>query len=444
MWYAIVYKTEAEAQSAVTVLTERKLIGDFHPVAFPFAPEVFYPTVVFPEEFRDETLKALSLSDGPTTATSEPQLRLILTEPVTVLLPSGDLAEATQSVLRTYAPELGMHILATNPHSRMSLPLEEPGVFHLRFYSSPAKSEKPQPFPQLFRRAIPAGMSDGLPPSGMGTPLLTPEGVVAAEVHGNTLYVLFDLPHAAANNEELACYLLAQIMELLLDVREAQRRGDGSPEQGYVKAFHRRRRLQLVKLQGQRLSLEKRIKEARQTIESCRRDLKGVTKMLEGYDGQTEELARQEYRDLLKLPHVVRVEISGGYLHVHTDEIYLQQDGQTYLLGSYILKIPMFGRGPLAVINKTPKRCDSACYHHPHISGDGTSMCLGNWAPIIQLIAEQQWSLVTQLMIEFLHHCNTEVGNYLKVLQGYWKPLKEPRSCSCQIDSVKAKGGMKP
>jgi len=449
VWYAIACKSEAEAQRIVKELGSSGMIAEAHPIALPFAPEIFFPAIAFPEEVKEDVLRALSLEDGPTTATSDPKLKLILTEPVTVLGQRGDLDAVVAEVLKIYAPELGVHILATNPHGRPVEPVEEPGILHIRFYSAPRKSSQRHNYSRLFGRAIPAGMSDGLPPTGMGTAIRAPEGVVA-EVHGNNLYILFDLPHPARNNntEELACYLLAQIMERFLDIRAGsqKRRRAESLESEYVKACLRRRRLQLVDLKGQRTMLERRIEEARRTIERSRRELEGVLHALNRLERQAPDIleaAHREFEELTRSPHVTRIEISGEWLHVYTDEIYLHLDSKAYLMGRYVIKIPMFGRGALTVVNQSPRKgTGAALYHHPHISGDGGRICLGNFAPIQQLIAEQEWALVAQLMIEFLHHVNTDVGNYLKVLQQHWTPLKKARPCICQAGS-KSEGGVR-
>jgi hypothetical protein len=447
MWYALSFRSEVDAKIAAETLQNRKLVGEVHPVALPFTPETTFPAVVFPEEMREDVLSALALQDGPTTATSDPKLRLILGEPVTVLLPCGDLVDAVVQVLRIYASELGrgLSLVASNPHGKPCVPVEEDRVLHIRFYSSPRPSTQAQTFAKLFGKVLPAGVRDGLAPSGAGVPLAAPEGVVA-EAHGNNLYILCDLPHPA--DEELTRTILAQILELFLEFQvrgesPGHRRGDDA--EAYVQVCLRRQRLRLVELTGRREALARKMADAQQAIRDCLRGLEEVDLVLQGVgERQASELeaARQEYQTLLNLPHVERAETVGGYLHVHTNEIFLQQSGQTYLMGKYAIRIPLFDGSPLAIVNQAPKRSGTAVYHHPHVSGDGASMCLGNWAPgISQLIASRQWVLVTQSVLEFLHHVNAAGSGYIKFLQTHWTPLEKARPCSCQILS-KSEGGV--
>jgi len=245
----------------------------------------------------------------------------------------------------------------------------------------------------------------------------------------------FDLPHNTPN-DELPYNLLAQILELALEVRtkgqEQGQRGSDVEEQ-YIRLALRRHRLRLVALLGHQKALTRRIEAAEQTIAQAQRELADVKRALQELEQEgAEGTARQEFTNLLRLPHVTRVEIREGHLCVYTDEIYLQHAGRTYPLGRYQIRIPLDKGRPLAIVNQTPKRVDKTLYHHPHIRGNGAQMCLGNFAPVTQLIAERQWALAAQLMIEFLHYVNADHTGYIKILQTCWKPLAKPRPCSCQ------------
>jgi len=435
MWYSLLYKDEKEVRTALRRLTKRKIVahGPF-PVLLPSMPSSPFPGLIFPEEVREEILHTLKLNDGPTTATTDPKLRLILTQGVTVLGQLGDRVAAVEDVLKVYAPELGLHIIATNPHGSESTPGSEEGIFHIRFYATPRKSpdQKGITLARAFGITLPPGIRDALPPSGLGIPIRSPEGIVVAELLGNTLFVLFDLPHGL--DEELPCHLLARIMELVVEIRAGQGQKEDI-EDRYTQLAMRRHRLKLVALLGKRRALLRKIEESERAIAQAKQHLEPVEDELATLQaaGQkdTEAAARQEFKKLERLPHVMRIEIEGGYLRVYTDEVYLQHAGKTYPLGRYQIRIPIDEGRPLAILNENPKRVGETLQHHPHIHGDGTRMCLGNFAPITQLIATWQWGVVAQLMIEFLHYINADHTEYVKILQAGWTPLPESRPCSC-------------
>jgi hypothetical protein len=440
MWNALILKEE-QVKAALAELKKKGLVAHPYPISLPSAPGLAFPGIVFPEEAEEEILSALGLIGGPRVATTDPRLRLILTDKVTILGQRGDKQGALADVFRIYAPELGAYILAANPHGNASPPTDEEGVLHVRFFSTPI-GPKRTVLDKAFGHALPPGMKDSLMPSGLGVPIRS-EGAIIGELVGGTLYILFDLPHATPD-EELPRNLLARVLEEVLEVR-ARSRGDGreeSMEERYIRLALRRQRLRTVALLGRRAALKAKLSEARNAIFQAKSGLKEAERELALLGrGDPREAAEKEIRALKNHPHVQRIVIDGDYLSVFTDEIFLQHEGKTYNLGKYQIKVPLEGGGRLAILNLSPKMAGNEQVHHPLITGaDGRTMCLGNFAPVISLIAERQWGLVAQLILQFLHHVNPAHEIYVRRLQSLWTPLEEPRPCTCQIGK-KVKGG---
>jgi len=131
-------------------------------------------------------------------------------------------------------------------------------------------------------------------------------------------------------------------------------------------------------------------------------------------------------------PHVERIEVKGGSIHLSTNDIYLQHKGQTYFLGRYLIEIPLEGGLP-KMINENPKRdVKGNVFHHPHVYGvAGNSFCLGNIAAgVNKLIAEKEYAFAATMLIEYLHSCN-DSPTYANILKAYFKPLEKPRQCTC-------------
>lgn len=436
MWYALIFKEEGQLKAALSEVEKKGLVAHSHPVSLGSTPGVAFPALTFPPEFRKELLRALGLSNGPDVATTDPRLRLILTDRATFLGQPHDRNEGIEDVLRIYANELDTYILATNPHGSASPPAEEK-IFHVRFYSAPMKSpdQKGITLSKAFGWQLPLGVRDALPPSGLGIPIRSPEGIVG-ELLENNLYILFDLPHnTQAPDEEYICTLLAQIMERVLEVQAMSERGRAEiEEERYARLVLRRQRLKLARAMGQRRALKRKIREAEKTIVQTQQQLDLVEAELSAVQDEEDAdgAARKEFQTLLRLPHVMGVAIEkDGYLRVITDEIYLQHGGRTYRLGQYAIQIHLES-GALGILNQTPKRWANTIVHHPHVAGpDGTQICLGNYGPVLQLISEGQWLIAVQLIIDFLHHINAEHAHYLQRLQTCWAPLPKQRPCTC-------------
>jgi hypothetical protein len=119
-----------------------------------------------------------------------------------------------ERVLQEFADLLKVNIHCENPHGKTCPPVTEDGKLHIRFWSVPEGFKRTK-IESAFDIHLEDGQNDAAEPTGTGIPVIDPvSGQIVAEVHGGTLYVLFDLPHDGPNVGELMAGIMQQYVAL--------------------------------------------------------------------------------------------------------------------------------------------------------------------------------------------------------------------------------------
>ena len=127
-----------------------------------------------------------------------------------------------RSVLLEFSKLLGVEICVSNPHGIECEPKTEEGKLFIRFWSTPTRVRNTT-FVELFGIPIPgSGQRDGRESTGTGVPLVDPiSRKVFGEIHGGTLYILFDLPHERYSEIEKLMGQILQHFVVAADASEA-------------------------------------------------------------------------------------------------------------------------------------------------------------------------------------------------------------------------------
>jgi len=404
--------------------------------------------LAFPEEEKDKVLKLLGI-DGKTWATVRTNDdTILLMEPQGKVSRIGDHLQTWNefsSVLEEYAELLNVRIVASNPHMSggmkskevVSEPEAEEGVLFLKFNSSPEKT-KGKKFNQVFGFDLGTNQGDGVEYSNQGQPIIDPVSeTVVAEVVGDNLYVLFDLPHddGLKNSQEIMRQIMEQYVLLQKSPEELKKWRDEAKEReaaknktAYIKECSKRLKVIKNQLEEDIKGKENESTELGQRITNLVRQIEEKRKQLFGFDDleDREEKFASEYDKLLELPHVKKVLVEKGKVKVFTDTIYLEYDGKVYEMGDYRIDIPTEDTD-LRISNlRMQELTGQTDYHHPHVTGnqDGAVPCLGNISEgVSRLIGTYEFSVVTQILIEYLHSCR-----YPDELTSYWKPMKKTKT----------------
>lgn len=274
----------------------------------------------------------------------------------------------------------------------------------------------------------------GFKPSGQGVPIVDAETDWAVgELVGNNLYIHHDLCHHGTDQE-------IQIFRLLLEevVAEMQL----SPE----KKAERQRKMQeeaLARFRGIYVvecgrRLQKAFKETQRSLEESVRKQEEYSKLLTesiraeaNLRRKLEQLAEvqknsvpqfgQEFDRLLMVPKIKTVRVQEGMLSVFTEYLYtnrLKKDGTVRELGEYRIDVPTAGGTP-KIFNLTRT---VGGHPHPH-HAENNEPCLGNIKEgIAKLVGAYEYSVVAQILIQFLESINEEDSYGKRVYEWPVKP----------------------
>lgn len=173
----------------------------------------------------------------------------------------------------------------------------------------------------------------------------------------------------------------------------------------YLAACNRRIGTQKAKAEEEMRLAEERLKAySQQIVEETRasREIQCKLTYLRGCQSDEEARHHEEFRRLIDLPDVREVEVSDDVLCVFTDTIYVEYRGKQYEVGDFRIDVHFEG---YVMARNLRNRGRDPLYDHPHIK-DG-AICMGNIREgIVKLIAEYQFSVVAQIMIDFLRTYN--------------------------------------
>lgn len=444
-WYAIHCENEASADRLARQLGAKGVMAATHQLSLAGAP---VSCAIFPEEDCARALGGLGLPQNlPTTPLDDANYSLVLDRPVISLLPDCSNARAAAAVAKAFARDLGIKIVMTHGWGA-SLPAAQkiPGVLRIYSYAVPQQAGVQPHVTQLgaaFGTTLPN--ANLLSPTGIGSAIqTTPEGYMIAEAVNGSLFILVDLVYAPIDSETIFV-VLSKILEGFIELQNPNpcvQPGETDPKQEYIRICSGRTRLREALLDFRLHEVEAELQRASKllALKSAEQEqiLTELYALRQRKGSVLDDYAR-EYDQLAANPHVKKITIEGGKIHVMTDEIFLTYDGETRCLGRFDIYIPVQG-GNVAILNKSPKRsADGQIFHHPHIYGAEGGGCLAELAQsIASHIARRKYAEVVQLIISFLHQFNP-LEAYVAALR-LWEPLRRPRPCSCEIRQKDNKG----
>jgi hypothetical protein len=195
-----------------------------------------------------------------------------------------------------------------------------------------------------------------------------------------------------------------------------------------------------------------RINEAKSGFEKAESDLsefeKKIVETLRNRDFYKKELEKlrndkkddnQKYKDefdvLCDVEGVKKVDVLEGVINVYTGNIVIPYDSTLYDIGEFRIDIPTNGKDVVRAYNLT--RAPSN-YYHPHVRMDG-GCCLGNLShSITELISKYEFSIVAQVMIQYL--CTVNPGDWYTPIENWPKKKKSvPKSMKNKKGKVEVK-----
>jgi hypothetical protein len=333
-------------------------------------------------------------------------------------------------ILRNFSVALQRGIVLRNPHRSRSTPVFGGPYLHINFWSTPNTEESTMPttIGTIFGIRLEGGQNDGLTPTGTGIQLKDPHGKTAAEVHGNTIFVLFDLPHGR-NAGKLLEFILMEYSKITPEIR-ARYLATLEAEQ-VIRNKTNFIEFCMEKHLTHATAHRELIKQNEETLQTLSTDISAKVVALNNKHILLKELESrdlaahhaEEYQTLLALPHVKEVEVEGTKIKVLTNTIYYEYKAQWYELGDYQI---VFDRETMQITNlRVEELTKQKYYHHPHVfeREHGNNVCMGNIGEGVRhLLRNYEYAVAVQVMIEFLHNIK-QTEQYLGWLTSFWKPL---------------------
>ena len=330
-----------------------------------------------------------------------------------------------KATLIRYAVVLETDITFNNPHGHNAPSATGEGCLLIHCWSIPSGCPRRRyTLNKAFGVPLTEGQSDALKPTSLGVHIVDDDGNTVAEVVGSTIYILFDMVHNDNGLDVILSGILNKYAALRDDpeiiekhMEEIRQRELSRVRRDYVRECDNRKMAQIRRCQLTLRSCDTTIAQAQQTMTESLRSREETLKLLAHYEAQessTEEYER-EYDKLIALPGVERVAVGDGRITVSTDPITITytHDGETkdYDLGKFEILIPTNGNadgGRNGLQCLSSRQNDRNGLHHPHVQGNGVC-CLGNLAEgVARLIAEYQFSVVAEVMIQFLNSFNPD------------------------------------
>ena len=404
---------------SATVLTENKIPMVMASIHMPYNAY----GCAFPESFKDKVMELFDMPDGdliesPTDVRNVYMLR----SKHNVQLSSRDHIhpsawESVKAVLMRFSSKLDTSFVVSCPHGRNSQPHTGEDSIHIRFWSIPSNYTRNRvSIGTAFGIGLSSAQCDGFAPTGSGIPIDDDDGNVVAEIVGNTIYVLFDLVHEPENVGPVMGEIMRRYTEIATltpeelekHFEELSKRQNNMVKRAYIRACGRRREARLRQFQDSIRAAESTINDfqRRLSVEVQRlRDHRAELKVLENMDDDTDYGA--EFDKLLEVPEVEKVDVTDK-ISVTTKKVVITHEGREFTMGRF--RIDFYLRDHIGVL-----RCHNldttfrgGDYYHPHIRSSG-ECCFGNMSEGIgQLIGEFQFSIATQMLIQFLHSYNPD------------------------------------
>jgi hypothetical protein len=314
----------------------------------------------------------------------------------------------------------GVTIIPDNPHGDVQKPIEssDPTKLYVHFYSTAVETGKTK-ITKVYGRTLSGGQVDGLIPACQachGVGIADRDGVLVAEIVDDNLYILFDLPHVGGDH---VTEIFSEVMKKYFAIKgkvssdidrvlEPVKKSMGmSSRDKFVRDCNMLIDINIKELESELIRCNREMENYQQEFIRRTREREIIeTKLhpLQATHGEKETWAIKEYDALCKTPHVQDIELEGNIIRVYTDMIIIPYRGKNYKIGKFRIDIFIDGsNGAVKAYNLTDGK-DRV--FHPHIKKDGYC-CLGNISEgVTKLLAEYQYAVLIQLMINYLQTYN--------------------------------------
>ena len=352
--------------------------------------------------------------------------------------PNFECWDGMTPVMKSIYDIFGVKIIPSNPHGEPRTPVSvgsDSGFLYVHFYSSPIKTSKVK-MTNVYGYELSGGQCDAMKPSNTGIAIKDDSGTVVAEYLNENLYVLFDLPHGDENVTEIFARIMTSyfamrgvstvklrefyqfILKGVSYVTEPFKSKDNSSRAQFARECGKLYKKNLKAMEDSLNAYNAVISENNRKLIETMRERDIILLKLEPLRSSVD--ARQawadtEYDNLLATPHVENVKVEDKVISIYTDMITIHYVIKDYNIGKFRIDIHTDGSdlGVTAFNLTSPK---NGCAH-PHIKQEKGYCCLGNIQNgITKLLAEYQYVIVAQIMINFLHSYN-EDSAYNKIYQ---------------------------
>lgn len=339
---------------------------------------------------------------------------------------NGDGESDIHPVLFEFANVLKRNIEYSTPHSEGRTVYKGPNL-RIYFWSYPTTTTGGRALYRMSSNRMPSrvygvelisGQSDRyIPESWLGADasrLELPEnqfilyddlGTITALVVDDTMYVLFDLPHAKGMGTRS---IMRGIMEGFMDASDPERRemrkkvaaakADALAAQVAADLLNAgiKQRIESLKLDFS--SAQRNVDEYGLAVQNNARAMASAREQIQALESRIKPDMAEEIERLRALPRVQRVTTESGRLIVYTDDIFITTATAKYRIGPF--KLRFGGERVMDMVNVeleskgTPYTLD-----HPHVRNH--MPCLGNYGGLMEA-ATTDFVLATVLAFHFL------------------------------------------
>lgn len=343
-----------------------------------------------------------------------------------------------EPMLQEYAELLDVDIDVANPHGDDTPIHFDPKRLFIRFWSVPKPNRKAT-IDRAYGFNLEEGQRDAFKPAKSDDPdwafdIVDPSGVIVAQVFGDTLYVLFDLPHGNNHARELMEAIMVdyakQSGKKITPEERERRRAErfaqlkAAAEDNFINLYEVALKSAVEKSDGQ-------INDIRDEVRSYQRSVARLTRRYHEAriaKSNTERLLKEKDRAKIKadfealkaLTKDNEMIVYEDRLEFHVGQIDIAYRDAIYDIGDFtVVLYPDGSHGGVRCVNNTRSYGN---YFHPHVYADG-ECCLGNISELVpKLVGEMDYSTALSLMVQYLKTFSPH-GHYVDVLLGF--PFKE-------------------
>ena len=331
--------------------------------------------------------------------------------------------------LNNFANRYKVAVVASIPHGELSEPTYVHGQVDVRFYSAPGpngapgtagtlKTQRRLGETRLLGEVLCSSPSQRkmVMPTGIGTVLSDPtqdcDDAYYAEVVGNTVYVLFDLPHTPCGcgyTRELLAEVLRQASRYLdLSARPLP---EFDPEEGrarYARGFAASNERRERRLQQEIAEYDAIVRERMRDLADATRKRQAIAAEQATISGVDPDALRGAFDTIRAFPGLSEATATSDHLRVFTENITIRHEDATYNIGEFEMRIPFNSSDQILLINRTRK---IGGFDHPHVN-EGKP-CWGNTKSIVSsLLGTGRMLDLIQLLLVYLNSYSDENPHY--------------------------------